>query len=32
MAKLKPCPCIHASGIQANAIGETLAYYELMAE
>lgn len=22
MAELKPCPCIHASGIQANASGE----------
>lgn len=32
MAKLMPCPCIHASGIQANAIEETLAYCELTAE
>lgn len=32
MAELKPCPCIHACDIQANAIGETLAYCELTAE
>jgi hypothetical protein len=32
MTELKPCPCIHACDIQANAIGETLAYCELTAE
>ena len=32
MAELELCPCIHASGIQANAIGETLTYCELTAE